>query len=209
MSTNPLAPSTFCGTSFADALRDCETPHEVERWVRELSEAEIQKLLDHWPIRSGYPRQHPPTGRALQDNPGWTIWLVLGGRGAGKTRTGAEWVRGMAMGEPGFAEPGCGRIALVGETFAAARDVMVEGPSGLLPLQGERPTWSPALRRLNFTNGAVAHVFSAEDPDALRGPQFDAAWADELAKWRHVDETWDMLQFGLRLGRAPREIVTT
>jgi phage terminase large subunit-like protein len=190
-------------------LRDCETLHEVERWVHDLSEGEIETILNHWPIRAGREDQHPPTGRPLHDNPGWTIWLVLGGRGAGKTRTGAEWVRGMAMGHPGFAEPGCGRIALVGETFAAARDVMVEGPSGLLALPGERPTWSPALRRLDFTNGAVAHVFSAEDPDALRGPQFDAAWADELAKWRHADETWDMLQFGLRLGRAPREIVTT
>ncbi len=135
---------------------------------------------------------------------------MLGGRGAGKTRTGAEWVRGVALGHPGYAEPRAGRIALVGETYAAARDVMVEGPSGLLAIgrRGDRPAWSPSLRRLDWHSGAVAHLFSAEDPDALRGPQFDAAWADELVKWRHAQETWDMLQFGLRLGR-PREVVTT
>jgi phage terminase large subunit-like protein len=88
---------------------------------------------------------------------------------------------------------------------------MVEGPSGLLAVHPhrERPTWSPSLRKLAWPNGAVAHVFSAENPDALRGPQFEAAWADELAKWRHADETWDMLQFGVRLGARPREIVTT
>ena len=103
------------------------------------------------------------------------------------------------------------RIALVGETFADARNVMIEGPAGILSLheRRERPTWSPSLRKLEWQNGAVAHVFSAEDPDSLRGPQFEAAWADELAKWRHVDETWDMLQFGLRLGAHPRQMVTT
>jgi phage terminase large subunit-like protein len=99
----------------------------------------------------------------------------------------------------------------VGETFADARNVMIEGPAGILSLheRHERPTWSPSLRKLEWQNGAVAHVFSAEDPDSLRGPQFEAAWADELAKWRHVDETWDMLQFGLRLGAHPRQMVTT
>ncbi len=132
----------------------------------------------------------------------------MGGRGAGKTRTGAETVRAWAGTRK---RPGLSRIALVGETFAAARDVMVEGPAGILSVhpRDERPTWSPTLRKLQWPNGAVAHVFSAEDPDALRGPQFAAAWADELAKWRHVDETWDMLQFGLRLGTHPREIITT
>nr|WP_229426525.1 terminase family protein [Microvirga alba] len=141
----------------------------------------------------------------------WTIWLMLGGRGAGKTRTGAEWVRGVALGEPDFAEPALRRIALIGETFSDARNVMVEGPAGILSIHArhERPTWSPSLRKLEWPNGAVAQVFSAEDPDSLRGPQFEAAWADELAKWRHVEETWDMLQFGLRLGAHPRQMVTT
>ena len=156
------------------------------------------------------PAQRPPESWGDPDS--WTVWLILGGRGAGKTRTGAEWVRGVVRGEPGFAEPGARRVALVGETFAAVRDVMIEGPAGILSLYGRRrgrPIWSPALRRLEWPNGAVAHAFSSEDPDGLRGPQFDAAWCDELAKWRHPDETWDMLQFGLRLGPAPREVVTT
>lgn len=141
----------------------------------------------------------------------WTVWLVLGGRGAGKTRTGAEWVRALATGRAHAGGPPAGRIALVGETFADVRDVMVEGPSGLLAIHSldERPAWSPSRRRLDWPNGATASVFSAEDPDALRGPQFDAAWADELAKWRHGPETFDMLQFGLRLGARPRQVVTS
>lgn len=148
--------------------------------------------------------QWPPYGA-------WTTWLVLGGRGAGKTRTGAEWVRGMALGEAPFTVAPIGRIALIGETQADARDVMVEGESGLLALhrRSERPVWHKSLRRLTWPNGAVAQIFSAEDPEALRGPQFGAAWLDELAKWKKAEETWDMLQFGLRLGDAPRQVVTT
>jgi phage terminase large subunit-like protein len=136
---------------------------------------------------------------------------MLGGRGAGKTRAGAEWVRGLALGAPDFAQAPLRRIALVGETFSDARNVMVEGPAGILAVHArhERPAWSPSLRKLEWANGAVAHVFSAEDPDSLRGPQFEAAWADELAKWKHVEATWDMLQFGLRLGAHPRQMVTT
>lgn len=148
--------------------------------------------------------QLPPAGD-------WTTWLVLGGRGAGKTRAGAEWVKGLALGRPGFATAPVGRIALVGETFADVRDVMVEGVSGLLRIHraGERPVWKPSLRRLEWPNGAVAQVFSSEDPESLRGPQFEAAWADEVAKWRHAEESWDMLQFGLRLGALPRQMATT
>jgi phage terminase large subunit-like protein len=103
------------------------------------------------------------------------------------------------------------RIALVGETQMDAREVMVEGVSGLMSVHppAERPQWLPSRRRLEWPCGAVAQVFSSEDPDALRGPQFDLAWCDELAKWRHAQETWDMLQFGLRLGTRPRQLVTT
>ncbi|ODN72421.1 Terminase-like family protein [Methylobrevis pamukkalensis] len=141
----------------------------------------------------------------------WTVWLVLGGRGAGKTRTGAEWVRAVAAGRPPFAGRAAGRIALVGETFSDVRDVMIEGVSGLLAVHpaAERPLWSPSRRILEWPNGAQAQAFSSEDPEALRGPQFDAAWADELAKWRHAEATFDMLQFGLRLGDRPRQVVTT
>lgn len=139
------------------------------------------------------------------------IWLVLGGRGAGKTRTGAEWVKGMALGLPPYADRPMRRIALVGETQGQVRDVMVEGVSGLLSIHSrlERPTWSPSLRRLEWDNGVIAQAFSAEDPESLRGPQFSAAWSDELAKWPHLQECWDMLQFGLRLGERPRQVVTT
>jgi phage terminase large subunit-like protein len=135
----------------------------------------------------------------------WTTWLLLGGRGAGKTRAGAEWVRKLALSDPKA------RIALIGETEHEVREVMVEGVSGLLAVhaQYERPEWLSSRRRLQWTNGAVAQAFSAEDPESLRGPQFSAAWLDELAKWRHADATFDMLQFGLRLGERPRQVITT
>ncbi|PLW76965.1 DNA-packaging protein [Cohaesibacter celericrescens] len=150
------------------------------------------------------PDQLPPA----QD---WTTWLVMGGRGAGKTRTGAEWVKAMVFGKAPFTHQSYGRIALIGETLGDARDVMVEGVSGLLSVHSkdERPNWQPSRKRLVWPNGAIAQIFSAEDPESLRGPQFDAAWGDELAKWKHAEATWDMLQFGLRLGVQPRQIVTT
>lgn len=173
-----------------------------------LTPRQAEGLLRGW-LLFARPDQHPPPAAA--DGGPWTAWLVLGGRGAGKTRTGAEWVRGLALGMPPFADEPVGRIALVGETAADVREVMVEGVSGLLAIhpRHERPVWSPSRRRLEWPNGAVAQTFSAEDPEALRGPQFAAAWADELCKWRHAQETWDMLQFGLRLGMRPRQVVTT
>jgi phage terminase large subunit-like protein len=137
---------------------------------------------------------------------------LLGGRGAGKTRAGAQWVRGVALGVPPYAAEPVGRIALVGETEHDVREVMIEGVSGVLAVhrRDERPEWSPARRRLTWEKtGAVAQVFSAEDPESLRGPQFHAAWCDELAKWRHAQATFDMLQFGLRLGKYPRQMITT
>ena len=141
----------------------------------------------------------------------WKTWLILGGRGAGKTRAGAEWVRGMALGLPEFSARPARRVALIGETLADVREVMIEGVSGLLGIhpRAERPHWIPGRRRLEWKNGAVAQVFSAEEPESLRGPQFDAAWCDELCKWRYAEETFDMLQFGLRLGAHPRQVVTT
>jgi phage terminase large subunit-like protein len=146
--------------------------------------------------------QLPPPGA-------WAVWLMIGGRGAGKTRAGAEWIRSLALGAPG-AQP-LGRLALVGETFADVRDVMIEGVSGVLAAHdgAERPLWRPSNRRLTWPNGAIGQVFSAEDPESLRGPQFEAAWCDEIGKWRHADETWDQLQFGLRLGAHPRLLATT
>lgn len=141
----------------------------------------------------------------------WPLWLLMGGRGAGKTRAGAEWIRARALGHRWCQPDGAGRIALVGETFSDVREVMVEGVSGILAVhpKADRPTWIPSRRRLEWQNGAVAQAFSSEDPEALRGPQFDIAWCDELAKWHHAEETFDMLQFGLRLGLRPRQLVTT
>lgn len=134
---------------------------------------------------------------------------MLGGRGAGKTRAGAEWVRGRVEAPP-HQHP-ARRIALIGETFAAARAVMVEGVSGLLAVSppDARPQFLPSRNLLIWPNGAEAQIFSAERPDALRGPQFDLAWCDELAKWRYDEACWDMLQFGLRLGVKPRQMVST
>lgn len=139
-------------------------------------------------------------------------WLVLGGRGAGKTRLGAEWVNALVRGFPPFTRKDAkyGRIALVGETLIDVREVMIEGPSGIMAVSRlGRPRFEPSRRRLVWDNGAVAQIFSAEDPDSLRGPQFDAAWCDEIGKWREAEAAFDMLQFGLRLGKRPRLIMTT
>jgi predicted phage terminase large subunit-like protein len=134
----------------------------------------------------------------------WQIWLLLAGRGFGKTRTLAEWVCDQA------ASGQASRIALVAATAADARDVLVEGESGILAVAPPwcRPIYEPSKRRLTWPNGVIATTFSAEEPDRLRGPQHDAAVCDELASWSHP-ETWDMLQFGLRLGRKPRCLIAT
>lgn len=141
--------------------------------------------------------QLPPRGP-------WRTWLILAGRGWGKSRTGAEWVRAEVKAAR------AGRIALVARTAADVRDVIVEGESGILAIspKGERPTWEPSRRRLTWPNGATATTYSADEPDQLRGPQSDLAWCDELAAWRYPD-AWDQLRFGLRLGDNPRVCVTT
>ena len=141
----------------------------------------------------------------------WRTWLILGGRGSGKTRAGAEWVRAEVAALARNGGTGSGRIALVGETLDQVRSVMVEGVSGLLSVHPheDRPRFELSKRQITWPNGAVAQLFSAEDPESLRGPQFAAAWLDEIAKWRYAEQTWDMLQFGLRLGAMPRQVVTT
>jgi phage terminase large subunit-like protein len=157
----------------------------------------VDALENSWPAVARL-NQLPPSGTW------WQIWLLLAGRGFGKTRTLAEWVCGqVASGQ-------ASRIALVAATAADARDVLVEGESGILAVAPPwcRPVYEPSKRRLTWPNGAIATTFSAEEPERLRGPQHDAAVCDELGSWsRH--ETWDMLQFGLRLGRNPRCLVAT
>ena len=130
------------------------------------------KLLNESFFRSAGDHQLPP-----DETDPWHAWLLLGGRGAGKTRAGAVWVTGLVGGLRGIAAQRVGRIALVGETLADVRDVMIGGPSGLLAVApaAERPQWKPSLRCLEWPSGAVAHAFSAEDPDSLRGPRFEAA----------------------------------
>ncbi len=137
--------------------------------------------------------------------------MLMGGRGCGKTRAGAEWVRGALEGRARYALEPLGHIALVGETFADAREVMVDGVSGLRAIAPpwDRPRYEATRRRLLWDNGAIAQLFSAEDPEALRGPQFDGAWCDEAGKWRYGVEAFDQLTFGLRLGQHPRCVVTT
>ena len=190
------------------ALRSCATASAVERFVCTLSADEVAFLDRDWQLWARDDQLPPPFAQGGGD---WTTWLILGGRGAGKTRAGAEWVRGLALGMPPFADRPVERIALVGETLGDARAVMVDGPSGLLAIhaRAERPSYNASRRELIWPNGAAAQLFSAEDPELLRGPQFGAAWADELAKWRHAAEAWDMLQFCLRLGDRPRQAVTT
>lgn len=137
----------------------------------------------------------------------WTYWLLLAGRGYGKTRVGAEWVRDVAQ----KGKVGGGRIALVAPTNADLRDVMVEGESGILSVCPPwfKPEYQPSKRRVVFPNGIQALLFSAEEPDRLRGPQCGAFWADELAAWNHMADTWSNLQFGFRLGRHPQGVITT
>ena len=155
--------------------------------------------------------RHQDAPAGARNGTPWTTWLVLGGRGAGKTRLGAEWVRALAHASTPYATLRHRRIALVGDSEHDVREVMIEGPSGLLRIspRAERPNWIATRRLLEWPNGAVGQAFSAEDPDSLRGPQFDAAWCDELAKWRHAQSAFDMLQFALRLGRHPRQLITT
>ena len=139
------------------------------------------------------PNQLPPPGD-------WSTWMLLAGRGFGKTRAASEWVKESV--ETGQAR----HVAIVGATAADTRDVCIEGPSGLLAISSEwnRPNYEPSKRRLTWPGGATATMFSAEEPDRLRGPNHDLAWCDELASWANAQSTWDTLQMTLRLGVRPR-----
>ncbi len=185
------------------ALLASLTEADRTRFLNGLGEAELRALpflFEFWAME----HQMPPEGD-------WRSWVILGGRGAGKTRAGSEWVRSMVEGARPEDKGRASRVALVGETIDQAREVMVFGESGILACSppDRRPQWIAGRKMLVWPNGATAQIFSAFDPESLRGPQFDAAWVDELAKWKDAQGTWDMLQFGLRLGEAPRVCVTT
>lgn len=163
--------------------------------LKELSANEAAEILEDWRFWAR-PDQIAPEGD-------WRVWLILAGRGFGKTRCGAEWVHEQIR-------QGRERIALVGETKADVRDVMVEGESGILATAGRnRPLYEPSKRRLTWPNGAIGVCYSGDEPDQLRGPQHDAAWLDELAKYRYAEETWSNLDLGLRLGESPQAVITT
>ncbi|WP_319506027.1 terminase large subunit domain-containing protein [uncultured Methanolobus sp.] len=170
---------------------------ERQKILSDLSDDEVQQLEYDWKFWAR-PNQLAPEGD-------WQYWLLLAGRGYGKTKTGAEWIRERVESDKAH------RIALVAPTAADARDTMVEGESGILSVcpPWNRPVYEPSKRRLTWPNGAIALLFSAEEPDRLRGPQHDTAWCDEIAAWKYPDRTWDMLQFGLRLGDDPRAAITT
>ena len=168
---------------------------EVDALIRAMAPGEANAFEYDWRYRAR-PEQLPPAGS-------WRVWLLMAGRGFGKTCSGAEWVRAEV-------KAGRRRIALVGPTAADARNVMVEGASGILAISPdrERPLYEPSKRRLTWPNGAVATTYSADEPERLRGPQHEAGWCNELAAWRYP-EAWDMLMFGMRLGADPRTVVTT
>ncbi|MEO0412945.1 MAG: terminase family protein [Pseudomonadota bacterium] len=181
--------------SIAERLADL-TPDQRAAILTELASGDAALIEQNWRFWAR-PEQLPPLGD-------WLCWLVLAGRGFGKTRMGAEWVRMKARDAQA-------RIAIAGASYAQARAVMVEGPSGLLAVSPahERPSFEPSRHLLRWPNGATAHLFSAEQPEALRGPQHSAAWVDELAKCANAAPFWDMLWMGLRLGDGPQVMVTT
>jgi predicted phage terminase large subunit-like protein len=187
------------GASANDARKlAAMTPDELREWLSKCRPQELLLLdaaFEMWSAEG----QLPPCAE------GWRVWLMMAGRGFGKTRAGAEWIHRLAM-------SGARRIALVGASIDEARTVMVEGVSGLLSIARRYRTkvkWEPSLGRLTWPKGSTAQLFSGDHPDGLRGPEHHFAWADELAKWRRPEETWMNLEMGLRSGNRPRALVTT
>ena len=177
------------------------TPLEREAFIRGLTQEQREAFVADF-------RNHAHDGQLPFDDD-WHVWLIMAGRGFGKTRAGAEWVRFMAETLPEA------RIALVAASLGEARAVMVEGESGLLACcpAGSAPAFEPSLRRVTWPNGAQATLYSAAEPESLRGPQHSHAWCDEVAKWPRSHDrairTWDNLAMGLRLGTDPRVVATT
>ncbi|MEW5963381.1 MAG: terminase family protein [Pseudomonadota bacterium] len=194
-----------CAARLRSALSASQAAGTLARDLAALDDAEVAFLASDWQVWARDDQLPPP---ALASGAPWRTWLILGGRGAGKTRAGAEWIRAVATDPAGGGEA---RIALVGETLSEVRRVMIEGVSGLVAIHApnERPRFEPSKRRLVWPSGAIAEMYSAEDAEGLRGPQFSAAWCDEVAKWREPERVWDMLQFGLRLGAWPQVVATT
>ncbi len=205
-----------CHLSMVEALA-MQGDRYCSRIVPLLASAQIRTLIEHWACRSR-PEQRAPKGD-------WATWLIMAGRGFGKTRAGAEWVQAHARVSGRFGRPSKKRIALVAATMDEARSVMVQGPSGLIAIAatGEVPHYEPSLRKLTWPSGAQAMLYSAAEPDGLRGAEFDYAWADEIAKWAGrggitgygtdarsgAEGAWDNLKMALRVGRCPQVVATT
>ncbi len=177
------------------------SPQERRAVWRQLGGRRARSVATHWRWWAHEGQLPPETG--------WHGWLIMAGRGFGKTRAGAEWVRAVAR------RDGAARIALVGATLGEARRVMVEGPSGVLAITPcrQRPAFEPSKRLLTWPNGASATLYSAGEPESLRGPQHSHAWCDEIAKWDasagRAMAAWDNLMLGMRLGSRPQVVATT
>ncbi|GHF18097.1 large terminase [Kordiimonas sediminis] len=183
--------------NFSASFLRAQPQEKVQAFLTGLTDEEAAVLFYDWQFWARKD-QIPPPGA-------WTHWLILAGRGFGKTRTGAEWVRSLVE------EGAVRRIALVGPTYRDVRATMVEGESGLLAVSPpwNRPTFEPSKFRVTWPSGVLASLYSADQPERLRGPQHEAAWCDELCAWRYDQEAWDQLMFGLRLGPFPRTCITT
>lgn len=168
---------------------------ERRAWLDSLQGDELEELEFYWPYW-GRPNQQPPPGN-------WRVWLILAGRGFGKTRAGAEWVRQQVRSFE--------FVNIIAATADDARDIMVEGESGILAVcpDGERPAYIPSKRQLSWPTGAKTLIFTADEPERLRGKQHQRLWADEVGAWRYQQEAWDQAMFGLRLPPDPRALATT
>lgn len=177
------------------------SPAQRRALIESLDQSELNEWAHVWKLWAHEGQ--------LEPNGDWRIWLIMAGRGFGKTRAGAEWVRSVAESD------GSARIALVGASLSEARSIMVEGESGLLAIcpKERMPVYEPSLRRLRFPNGAEATLYSAGEPESLRGPQHSHAWCDEIAKWNNAHNRaarcWDNLLMGLRLGQAQKICATS
>ena len=181
--------------SWSAALLACTLFSNGNRLPEDLPEEMLDRLLAATPLRADH---------QVASETDWRTWVMLGGRGAGKTFAGAFWIHEQAIRKPLT-------FALVGPALHDVREVMVEGPSGLkaMAVGKDRPRWEAGRKRLVWGNGSAAYAFSAEDPDSLRGPQFHAAWADEFCAWREPERVLSNLRFGLRRGDRPRLAITT
>lgn len=199
----PLVMDGFDRLSFVEVLAGLDPAMRADLFAG-YDDAEILALAEHWRGKAR-PSQLAPDLRLVEPRADWSVWLVLAGRGFGKTRAGAEWIAHMAN-----ANPGC-RIALVGKTAHDVKAVMVEGESGVLAVAAARGAceYRVSAREVRWANGSIATLFSSVEPNTLRGPQFHYAWCDEVASWPHGEAVWNNLRMGLRLGECPRAMVTT